>query len=55
MGTVLTVALFALAGTLVGGALSMHRQGAGKGAVALVSFLALLATAGGLAWLLGEN
>ncbi|MFB9239686.1 hypothetical protein ACFFWC_29845 [Plantactinospora siamensis] len=55
MGTILVVALFALAGALLGGAVSMHRQGAGKGAVALVSVLALLATAGGLTWLFGES
>lgn len=52
MGTVLPIALFALAGVLVGGAWSMHRQGAARGGIALVGVLALLAAAGGVLWLL---
>ncbi|WP_198347951.1 hypothetical protein [Plantactinospora sp. KBS50] len=54
MGSALTIALFVLAGVLLGGVVSMHRQGAGRGAVALVAVLALLATAGGLTRLFGD-
>ncbi|MEH1126070.1 hypothetical protein [Micromonospora sp. CPCC 206061] len=52
MNSVLPVVLFALAGVLVGGAWSMHRQGAAKGAVGLVGVLAALAAAGGVLWLI---
>ncbi|WFE29372.1 hypothetical protein O7623_09340 [Solwaraspora sp. WMMD791] len=52
MGGFLPVALFALAGVLVGGAWSLHRQGAGRGTVALAAVLAVLAAAGGVFWLL---
>jgi hypothetical protein len=56
MGPVLPIALFALAGVLVGGAWSLHRQGASRGAIGLVALLAVLATAGGVLWLLpGEG
>lgn len=51
MGGVLPVALFALAGVLVGGAYSMHKQGAGRVAVLVLAVLALLAAAGGAMWL----
>lgn len=51
MSTVLSLALFALAGVLVGGAWSMYRQGASRGAVAVLGFLAALALAGGILWL----
>lgn len=47
----LPLVLFALAGLLAGGAWSMHRQGAGRGAVVLLGVLAALALAGGVAWL----
>lgn len=50
--SILPIALFALAGVLVGGAWSMHRQGASRGGVGLVGLLALLATAGGVLWLI---
>ncbi|MDG4765360.1 hypothetical protein O7632_14835 [Solwaraspora sp. WMMD406] len=52
MGSFLPVALFALAGVLVGGAWSLHRQGAGRAGVALAGGLAVLAAAGGVFWLL---
>ncbi|MEV7231764.1 MULTISPECIES: hypothetical protein [Polymorphospora] len=52
MGAAIPILLLALAGILVGGAWSMYRQGAGRGAVALVAVLALLAAAGGVLWLL---
>ncbi|HEU4424516.1 MAG TPA: hypothetical protein VFR67_18460 [Pilimelia sp.] len=52
MSTVLPVALMALAGILVGGAWSLHKQGAARGTVALLGALALVAFAGGVLWLL---
>ena len=52
MRVVLPVALFALAGVLVGGIWSMHRQGAGRGVLVLMGVLALLAATGGVLWLL---
>ncbi|HET8682257.1 MAG TPA: hypothetical protein VFB84_10965 [Micromonosporaceae bacterium] len=52
MGTVLPVALCALAGVMIGGAWSLHRQGAARGSVLLVGLLGLLALAGGVLWLL---
>lgn len=56
MDRILPIVLFALAGALVGGIFSMHRQGAPRAAVGLVAVLALLATVGGVLWLLpGES
>ena len=52
MRSLLPVVLFALAGVLIGGAWSMRRQGASRGALGLVSVLALLAAAGGVLWLI---
>ncbi|MEV1289662.1 hypothetical protein [Micromonospora sp. NPDC049679] len=52
MNSVLPVVLFALAGLLVGGAWSMHRQAASRTAVGLVGGLALFAAAGGVLWLI---
>lgn len=51
MRSLLPIVLFALAGVLVGGAWSMHRQGASRGGIALVGGLAVLAAAGGVLWL----
>jgi hypothetical protein len=51
MELLLPLVLFALAGLLLGGAISMRRQGAGWGAVVLLAVLAALALAGGLAWM----
>jgi hypothetical protein len=51
VSTVLPVALMALAGVLVGGAWSMHRQGAARGAVVVLALLAVVAFAGGVLWL----
>ena len=55
MGSVMPVVLLALAGVLVGGAFSMHRQGASKGVVGVLGVLALAAGAGGVLWLLPES
>lgn len=52
MSSVLPVALFSLAGVLVGGAWSMYRQGAARLTVGLITVLAALAAAGGVLWLL---
>jgi hypothetical protein len=50
VSTVLPLLLYGLAGLLVGGAWSVHRQGAGRGVVALMVLLAVLALAGAVAW-----
>lgn len=48
--------LLILAGVLVGGTWSLYKQGAARGAVVITGLLAVLATAGGLLWLLpGEG
>lgn len=51
MSTLLPVLLFGLSGVLLGGAWSMHRQGAGRAAVGLMAALAGVALAGGILWL----
>ncbi|GAB3142190.1 hypothetical protein GCM10027290_16110 [Micromonospora sonneratiae] len=48
MGGALPILLLALAGVLVGGAWSMHRQGASVKAIVLVVLLAVLAAASGV-------
>jgi hypothetical protein len=50
--SIVPVLLLALAGILVGGVISLARQGATKFSVGLVAVLALLALAGGVLWLL---
>jgi hypothetical protein len=52
VGTLLPIALMALAGVLLGGAWSMYRQGAPRGSVGLLAALAVLALVGGVLWLL---
>jgi hypothetical protein len=46
------VLLLGLAGILVGGVISLARQGATKFSIGLVAALALLALAGGVVWLI---
>ena len=48
----MAIVLFIVAGFLVGGVISLIRQGATKFSIGLVAVLALLALAGGIAWLL---
>lgn len=48
---VLTILLAALGGLLIGGAISLRRQGAGWVAVVPMVVLAALAVAGALAWM----
>ncbi|MFI1193785.1 hypothetical protein ACH4T9_11070 [Micromonospora sp. NPDC020750] len=56
MGSVLPTLLLILAGVLVGGVWSLHRQGAPRSAVVITALLAVLATIGGVLWLLpGEG
>ncbi|AGL15550.1 hypothetical protein [Actinoplanes sp. N902-109] len=50
--TVVPVLLLGLAGILVGGVVSLARQGATKFSIGLVAVLALLAAAGGVLWLI---
>jgi hypothetical protein len=49
---VISVLLFLVAGFLVGGVISLVRQGATKVSIGLVAVLAALAAAAGVAWLL---
>ncbi|MET8045078.1 hypothetical protein ABZU25_29965 [Micromonospora sp. NPDC005215] len=52
MGAALPTLLLVLAGVLVGGTWSLYRQGAAKSAVVVTALLAVLATIGGVLWLL---
>jgi len=54
VNSVLPIVLFGTAGILVGGAWSLHRQGAARSAVVLVAVLAAVAAAAGVLWLLPE-
>jgi hypothetical protein len=47
----MAIALFVVAGLLVGGVLSLVQQGATKFSIGVVAALALLAAAGGVFWL----
>jgi hypothetical protein len=50
------ILLLGLAGILVGGVISLVRQGASKFSIGLTAALALLALAGGVLWLIpGEG
>jgi hypothetical protein len=48
VGSVLPIALFALGGVLLGGAVSLRRQGAPLAAVAVLGLLAVLAVVAGV-------
>ena len=54
MDNVLPILLFALGGILVGGAVSMRRQGAPTAAVLVLALMALLALAAGALRLIYE-
>ena len=47
----ISIALFALAGILVGGVISLVKQGATKFSIGVVAVLAALAAAGGVLWM----
>jgi len=55
MSSVLPIALFALAGVLVGGAYSMHKQGAGRAAIGVLAVLAAVALGAGILWLFPDK
>lgn len=55
MGSIGPVLLFGLAGIMVGGAISIFRNGGSRLALVVVSLLALLAAAGGVLWLLPKG
>jgi hypothetical protein len=48
----MAIVLFAVAGILIGGVVSLVKQGATRFSIGLVAVLAALAAAGGVAWLL---
>jgi hypothetical protein len=48
----MAIALLALAGILVGGTISLVKQGATRFSIGVVGLLAVLATAAGIAWLI---
>ncbi|GGK70741.1 hypothetical protein [Mangrovihabitans endophyticus] len=48
----MAIVLFLLAGFLIGGTIQLVKSGATKFSIGLVGALALLAAAGGVAWLL---
>jgi len=48
---VIAIVLFVVAGFLLGGVVSLVKQGASKFSIGLVGALAVLAAAGGVAWL----
>ena len=51
----MAIVLFVIAGFLSGGVIHLVRSGATKFSVGLVGVLAVLAAAGGVAWLLPGN
>jgi hypothetical protein len=51
----MAIVLFVVAGFLAGGVIQLVRNGATRFSVGLVGFLAALAAAGGVAWLLPGN
>jgi hypothetical protein len=51
----MAIVLFIIAGFLAGGVIQLVRSGATKFSIGLVGVLAVLATAGGVAWLLPGN
>ena len=55
MSSIVPILLLGLGGMLVGGVISLSRQGATKFTIGLVGVLAALAAAGGIAWLLPGN
>ncbi len=55
MNALLPILMLGLAGMLVGGAVSMRRQGAGPVAVAVMGLLAAVAAVAGVLWLLPES
>jgi hypothetical protein len=52
MAGILPIALFALAGILIGGCWSLYKQGAKRSIMIVVGLLAVLSAAGGVAWLM---
>ena len=52
MSSIVPILLLGLGGMLVGGVISLVKQGATRFSIGLVAVLAVLAAAGGVAWLL---
>jgi hypothetical protein len=54
MSSFLPVLLLGVAGLLVGGAISVHRQGGSRATVGVLGVLGVVAAAGGILWLVPE-
>ncbi len=54
MASVIPILLLGLAGALVGGAYSLHRQGAGRISIAVMVGLGVVAAVAGVLWLVPE-
>ena len=50
--SIVPILLLGLGGLLVGGVISLHRQGASRFSIGLVAALALLSLTAGVAWLI---
>jgi hypothetical protein len=55
MNAVWPIVLLGLAGILIGGAVSLRKQGASIVAIGIVGTLALVAAAGGVLWLIPKS
>jgi hypothetical protein len=55
VSAVLPILMLGLAGMLVGGAVSMHRQGSARTTVVVMGLLAAVAAVAGVLWLLPES
>jgi hypothetical protein len=55
MRTLLPILLLGLAGVLVGGAVSLRRQGAGRATVVVLGLLSAVAAVAGVLWLIPES
>ena len=54
MSSFLPVLLLGVAGLLVGGAVSVYRQGGSRGTVGVLGVLGVIAAAAGILWLVPE-
>jgi hypothetical protein len=55
VSSLLPILMLGVAGLLLGGAWSLHKQGTGRGPVAAVGLLGLVAAVAGVFWMLPES